>query len=180
MDLFWPYLLVFLGMFVEGELVLVSAVIAAQSGYTQIAGVMIAAMLGIISVDSIYYLIGRHQGRAWIMKKEQWRPRVEMVEERLKRSPFLLFMSYRFMYGLRGVISTIIGVAGIPPRVFFPLSLLSAALWAAVYSTLGYLFGSMIETYLSNVKHIEKYVIAALLLIGITVFLVHRSRNRSR
>lgn len=56
-------------------------------------------------------------------------------------------------------------------------SALSTILWAVVYTSAGYLFGEVIKSQLGHIEDIEKYIIAVLVLMGITLVLVNRRKK---
>jgi membrane protein DedA with SNARE-associated domain len=63
-------------------------------------------------------------------------------------------------------------------RRFLLLNLLGALLWSAALASLGYAFGNLIESVLGEVREVEKWVFAAILIVGIVVAVLHRRRWR--
>jgi len=65
---------------------------------------------------------------------------------------------------------------------FVALNIVSAALWATIFGSLGYLFGKVMELILGDIRHYEREVLGFLLVAGIGMgllrFLITRVRRR--
>ena len=47
------------------------------------------------------------------------------------------------------------------------------------FCSIGYLFGEIIKTKLNLIEHIEKYIIGALILLGLVISLVSKLRKKT-
>ncbi|MCB1914048.1 MAG: hypothetical protein KDG53_19485, partial [Rhodocyclaceae bacterium] len=64
---------------------------------------------------------------------------------------------------------------------FTLLNLCGAAVWACVIGLAGYTFGAVIETFLGDLRHLEEWILLALLVIvPLALHFVHRHRRRKR
>jgi len=71
----YGYLAVFVGTFFEGETILVLGGFAAHRGYLELPYVMLAAFVGTVLGDQLYYFIGRRWGVRLLEKRPRWRER---------------------------------------------------------------------------------------------------------
>ena len=92
----------------------------------------------------------------------------------LERHHVPMIVGVRFMYGFRIVGPIAIGMSNVPWPRFLALNLLGAALWAALFSVLGYLVGNAMELLLENLHHHEKWLFAGLAVAGAAVWLLMR------
>ena len=74
------YLAVLVGSFLEGETVVVVAGYAARRGYLSLSLVILAAFLGSVAGDQLWFYLGRRYGAA-IFKRY---PRISQKSERVK------------------------------------------------------------------------------------------------
>lgn len=174
------YLILFAGMFLEGETVLVSAGFAAQQGYLSLPMVVLAAWLGAISGDHFFFLLGRYGGRSMFKARSSTAGRIEKVRALLKRYRSAVIFSFRFVYGSRIVAPLAIGAAGVSPVRFVTLNALSGLTWACLFGLAGYLFGAAISVVLRDF-HVRLAAGAAILgFIALAAVAVAVVRKRSK
>jgi membrane protein DedA with SNARE-associated domain len=171
------YLGILLGIFFEGEMTMISAVLAAHKGYLNIYLVFTLGITGTFGSDCFYFWFGRRKGQIWLNKRPKYEEKAIRMNKKLMRSPLLVFISYRFLYGFRTVAPIIIGTSGITTRKFLFYSFVSTMIWALIYTILGYKLGDIIESELGHLEHIEKYIIAFLIFVGVIILLVRRYRK---
>lgn len=174
MHILYIYIGVFIGVLLEGELVMLSSVIAAHHHYLNIWVVLAMGISATLCQDVLYFNLGRYQGQKWLKRKPAWQKKIEVVDKRIKKYPVLIFVTYRFAWGFRAVTPFVIGTAHIRPSTFYMFSVGTTLLWAAVYGSLGYMFGELIQSKLSHIEHMEKYVIGILAFLAIIVILIRR------
>ena len=179
MHLILVYIGIFCGIFFEGEMVMVSSVIAAHHGYLKLWIVFTIGVTGTYASDSFYFLLGRKKGKEWLNKHTRFKDRYALIDRQLDRYPILIFLIYRYMYGFRTIAPLVIGASSTPTSKFFILSAFSTLIWAVSYGAVGYFFGEVIKTRLGHIENIEKYIIAILLLAGGAIFVLYRVRRRN-
>jgi membrane protein DedA with SNARE-associated domain len=181
----YGYWALFIGTFFEGETILIIAGIAASEGLLDINYAILFAFAGSVLGDTTYFLIGRKRGD-WILQRiPSWRPRIEMVLERLERHSHWLILTFRFMYGLRNFASVAVGMSRTPAKLFIPLNAVGAALWALSFGWGGYLFGEVMIAVVKDVKTHQMHIlgIGCLVLLvfwGVRFFLRRRKRRKSQ
>ena len=176
----YGYAALFLGTLLEGETILVAAGFAAQRGYLDLRWVIPVAFLGTFISDQLFFHLGHWKGRSMIAHRPKWKARADRVLAVLSRYHLAVILGFRFVYGLRNVTPFVIGTSGFAAWRFFVLNFLGAWLWAITIGAAGYLFGHAIEQVLADVKSYEVYLLAALLIGGAGLWLVHRFRAQAK
>jgi membrane protein DedA with SNARE-associated domain len=174
MHIVFIYIGVFFGILFEGEMVMISSVIAAHHGYLSFWLVIPVAMLGIFCSDSFYFMLGRKKGKEWLNKNQRLKNKAAVIYRRIERYPIIIFFIYRFTFGLRTITPLTIGTSETKTSTFLLYSTLTIIIWTALYGSVGYLFGTFIKSELGHIEHIEKYIIASLILLGILFLLIYR------
>ena len=174
MHIILVYIGIFFGLFLEGEMVLISAIIAAHHGYLILWLVAIIGILGTYSSDCFYFFLGRKRGYSWINKNPKIKKKTEIIEKKIEKYPIFIFLTYRFLYGFRSITPLVIGASKTETKTFFLYSALGTIIWTSVYCTVGYLFGAVIKSELSHIEHIEKYIIGVLALFGVVIIVIKR------
>ena len=176
------YLAVLVGTFLEGETVLVVAGFAAHRGYLQLFWVIFAAFAGTLFGDQLFYYIGRRHSQALLKWRPSWQPRIEKIEGLIKSHQILIILGFRFLYGMRTATPFALGIAKVPARVFVPLNVIGALVWAVSFGSLGYLFGKALENNIGSLKKAEIWIMVGIATIGGIIWLVRflrARRNRS-
>jgi len=176
----YGYLAVLVGTFLEGETVLVLGGFAAHRGYLALPWVIMAAFLGTLCGDQLFFFLGRRHSQTVLARRPSWKARAERAQRLLERFRTPLILVFRFMYGLRTVIPFAIGMSTVQTREFIFLNIIGALVWALVVGTGGYLFGHALESILGNIKHYEREVLGAIAVIGALIWLIYFYRRRMR
>jgi membrane protein DedA with SNARE-associated domain len=174
------YLAVFIGTFLEGETILVVAGFVAYEAYLQLPLVVLAAFLGSLFGDQLYFFIGRYKGRSLLKKYPTWESRVSRFRKLMDRHGTWFILIFRFLYGLRTVAPFAIGLSNVTLKKFIVLNVISAAIWAATLGVLGYFFGQVMEAVLHDIKKYELIIMAGLFIVAAVIFLIRHIRNRRR
>lgn len=179
------YFAVATAIFIEGEFALITSAFAARLGYLNYSLIFIIGYISTIAYDWIWFLIGRWKGRSLVDAREGLQKFRVKIASFLEKRQTLLVLSYRYLYGLRGVICLLIGLSDIKTKKFILLSLLTTFLWTLFYSGLGYFFGKFLETKLSNIQNSGPFILLALAILGIilyslTTFITGKKFSRRR
>lgn len=180
MHLILIYAGIFCGIFFEGEMVMITSVIAAHHGHLELWIVMAIGLAGTYFSDTFYFFLGRRKGRAWLNKHERFKDKYAVIDRKLRKYPILIFLVYRFMYGFRTIAPLAIGASSTKTSKFIILSATSTLIWGITYGSIGYLFGEVLKAALGHIENVEKYVIAILLLLGVVIFLFYRVRKKGK
>jgi membrane protein DedA with SNARE-associated domain len=171
------YAAIVLGGLIEGESTVVLAGYAAHQGYVSwwaVAG--LSALVNFV-LDQTWFLVGRWRGERLLARFQGLRRGVESLTPRLHRHRRWIVFSVRFMYGLRTAGPIAMGMAHVPWADFLVFNALGAAVWAVVFTGLGYAFGRAIAIVLGEIVHYEMLAVGVILAGGLVVWLWHRRRH---
>jgi membrane protein DedA with SNARE-associated domain len=141
----WFYPLTFLWTAFEGETFVIFAGWAAQKHLVNVFLLFLAAWLGSMTGDQIFFFLGRRFGVHILEHMPHLKPKVDRVLEGLEKYAVVFILSYRFMYGLRNVSGVAVGLSHLPWKKFAVLNAIAAFVWAVAFVGFGYLFGDVIE-----------------------------------
>lgn len=156
-----------LGLLLEGETVLALAAFMAHRGYLELPWVILIGFLVTFASDQFFFWLGRTKGNQILEKRPAWQQNAERARSLLGRNTTLLFIGFRFMYGLRTVLPLVFGISKFDPRRFAILNFIGAFLWALIFGIAGYLFGHVMEIILVDVGQYEHWIVLAIIAIGV-------------
>lgn len=168
----------FLGSFLEGESVLIASGFLARGGYLNLKLVMLVALSATYIADVSLYFLGRAKGKGIITKfpiARAYYPKVKTLFD--KYGIWAIFIT-RYLYGLRLASAATFGLMKMKRGKYLPFDFLSCMIWAVLVGGLGYTFGASLEALIGQVKHYEKIVVAFIILVGLSVWLVRRAQSR--
>jgi membrane protein DedA with SNARE-associated domain len=185
----WGYLAVAGFLFFEdfgvplpGETMLIAASLYAGAGHLNIWLVALVGFLAAVLGDNLGYLIGRKGGRELVEKFGKY---LFVTPERLDRAEAFfskhggkIVVIARFIEGLRQLNGIIAGTVEMPWRRFLLCNALGAAMWVAVWTSLGYLAGNHVETISRDFTYFA--IGAGVLLVAFIVWHVLRRRKHKR
>ena len=169
-----------LGLLLEGETVLVLAAFMAHRGYLDLPLVILLGGLIAFGSDQFFFWMGHTQGSAFLSKRPAWQPHVEKAKSLLGRNSTLLFLSIRFMYGLRTVLPFVIGTSKFDPKKFAILDLIGSFFWALTFGLAGHFIGHVIALIFEDVKEHELLITIVIVLTGIGFWIYRRHTVRNR
>lgn len=172
------YLAILIGAFLEGETILVIGGFAAHRGYLMLPYVILAAFVGTLFGDQLFFFIGRFKGREFLDRRPKWRLRAKKAQQLLERHQTLVIIGFRFIYGIRTVTPFVLGMSHVKTWYFVILNILSALVWAITISTAGYFFGLAMEALLNDIERYEKTAFFLIALVGLILWLIHYWRKR--
>jgi membrane protein DedA with SNARE-associated domain len=172
------YFGLFLGVFLEGEFVLLSAVIAAHHGYLDIWVVVSIGILATISSDLFYFNIGRNKV-SHLINNNKWANTFIGIKKKFENHRIQTLLGYRFLYGFRTVTPIFLGTQNISFKEFLKFSVIGTIVWASIITGLGILFGELLIVYMKDLEKVELYVIGFLLTIAVISILI-RLRKKSK
>jgi membrane protein DedA with SNARE-associated domain len=173
----YGYLLIFVGTFAEGETLLVLGGYFAHRGYLDLAGVIATAFVAAVCGDQLLFHLGRNHATRLFERFPRLHDKVRIAVHRAERHQTLVVLGMRFLWGLRIALPLAMGMTRMNGLKFLWLNLLSAAVWAVLFSTLGYGTSRLFEHLVEDLHRYEWWVAAALLIGGLVL---HRLATRPR
>jgi membrane protein DedA with SNARE-associated domain len=157
------------GIPVPGETVLILAAVYAGDGRLNIWLVILLGFLGAILGDNVGFTIGHFGGRRLT---ERYGRYVFLTPERLDRATVFfddhggkIIIVARFIEGLRQANGIIAGSAQMRWRRFLIFNAIGAALWVAVWASVGYFSGTRINSVYNAVTRYDRFLAIAVCLL---------------
>jgi len=172
------YVALFVGTFLEGETILLIAAFLAHRGYFNIYWVTVVAALGTMFGDQLFYFIGRKHGMTFLDRRPRWKEKFQRAQQLIRHHELLIIFTFRFLYGLRNITPFALGISGTKPRLFVPLNIVAAIVWAVIFAGLGYLLGELAVTVLGKAHKYEFLIVAAIILLWASVWIVRFVKAR--
>ncbi|EEJ7911683.1 DedA family protein [Salmonella enterica] len=180
----YGYAALVIGSMAEGETVTLLGGVAAHQGLLKFPLVAAAVALGGMMGDQLLYLLGRCYGGKILRRFPRYHTKIRRAQKMIQRHPYLFVIGTRFMYGFRVVGPLLIGASRLPPKIFLPLNIIGALVWALLFTTLGYLGGEVIAPWLhdldQHLRHGVWLILAIVLLVGVRWWLKRRGKAEAR
>ena len=167
-----------LGAFVEGETAVLLGGAGLALGLFDFWTVVGAAFAGSMAGDQFFFWLGRIKGGAYLTGHPRFGARVAWAGGLLLRHRLPLLGTYRFIYGMRGVIPFAFGVSDLCWRFFLAANLCTATLWSLLITLLGLHAGKFL-TDPSVVARLPLLGAGAALLFGLGMLVRGRFKARS-
>jgi lysylphosphatidylglycerol synthetase-like protein (DUF2156 family)/membrane protein DedA with SNARE-associated domain len=170
----YGYLLLFGGVIIEGEAVLIAGAFLASRGYFNVITVALVALAANTLSAQFYYTAARVRGRRWFEErfpeKSVYRKIIQWVSA---RDNWLLLVS-RFLFGFRIVIPAACGAFGMPVTRFTIINILAGIMWVIPTALAGYYFGEKVTTFIRGARLYSTTVGIGVGLLAIAIFLAWR------
>ncbi|PXP25186.1 DedA family protein [Salmonella enterica] len=180
----YGYAALVIGSMAEGETVTLLGGVAAHQGLLKFPLVAAAVALGGMMGDQLLYLLGRCYGGEILRRFPRYHTKIRRAQKMIPRHPYLFVIGTRFMYGFRVVGPLLIGASRLPPKIFLPLNIVGALIWALLFTTLGYLGGEVIAPWLhdldQHLRHGVWLILAIVLVVGVRWWLKRRGKAEAR
>ena len=172
-----------MGVPFPGEtMLLVASAYAASTGTLSIFGVIGSAASGAMIGDSIGYWIGREGGRRLIRRYGKFvgltDERYQRAQEYLKRHGGKAVFFGRFVSIARTWIAVLVGAHRLNYLQFLLYNVMGGIVWATVYGSLGYAFGSnlpLLETWVKRAG-----ITLTVAAIALVIYLIYLRKKRKR
>lgn len=152
---------VFLGCVAEGESAAILGGFFAHQHIFLPWHTALAAFLGAFAGDTFFFILGRgFEDHPRVLKLRK-RPGFSHAYRMVRDHPNLFVLSNRYIYGMRLVGGIAAGLSGISPLRFVALNAISSAVWALLFTGIGYVFGLGAEQIIGHaLLHHERLLVA--------------------
>src|SRR5215467_1774322 len=173
----YGYLLLFVGVFLEGEAFLIAGVFLANQGYFNFGAVVMVALAANTLGAQFYYLAARMRGRPWFENRFSGSERYRRILKWMGNYGNWVLLLSRFAFGFRIIIPAACGALGMSQVRFSTLNLAAGVLWVVPTAFLGYYFGTGFAAILSKAHRVVMAVgICAFLLLAVYLAFRHWRR----
>lgn len=176
----WGPPAVFLGAFLEGETAAtlggMMAHRAGPGGLSGPFGMGGMAAAGAFLADQMWFLTARHLPDRGAMARLRAKARASRLAAGLERRRHVAAFLFRFLPGARIVGPVLLAQTGIGWPAFAAANALAVAIWATVFTALGYHFGLAAEAALGRLAAHHWLILAGL--AGVAGLALHRHLRR--
>ncbi len=170
------------GVPVPGETVLILAAVYAGTGRLNVFLVALLGFCGAVIGDNLGFAIGHFGGRALVERYGRYilltPARLNTATEFFERHGGKIIVAARFIEGLRQANGIIAGTTGMRWEKFLLFNMLGAALWVAVWVSLGYFSGNHIDTIYNTAARYSTYLAIAAGVFIVSLIARHLWRSR--
>lgn len=165
------------GVPVPGETILIAGAVYAGTGQLNVFLLAIIAIVSAVIGDNIGFAIGRYGGERLVLKYGRYvfltPERLDKARDFLNRRGSAVIIVARFIEGLRQLNGIVAGTADMKWKRFLTYNVIGATLWVGTWVSAGYFAGNHIEAIYSEIRRYALYVLAALLLVALTLIVRH-------
>ncbi|MEK7459901.1 MAG: VTT domain-containing protein, partial [Patescibacteria group bacterium] len=166
----FAYVVIFLGLIFEGEIILISAGILAHLGALDFGITLFFVLFGGLVKTLLFYRLGEFIHKKWNHTKL-----MKYIEERVfnfmphfDKKPFWSIFISKFIMGVNYLVIIFSGYKKIDYKTYLKAEFFSTIIWAPLLLTLGYFFS---YTALNISKEISRFfLIIIILIIGFVLF----------
>lgn len=134
----------FVGFFLPGDSLLVTAGILAAAGELNIVALLIFPSLAAVVGDQTGYVIGRKAGSALTARYPRFKNKIERAHQFYEKYGAKTIVIARFVPVVRTFVPAVAGAARMNYRTFVTYNVVGGILWVFSTSLLGYTVGSLI------------------------------------
>lgn len=162
------YLLVFLGMIIEGDAVLFTAAFLTRTNNFDLGDMFLVVLSGSFVGDILWYHLGlklnNYQKLAFL---RAWMDKISKpLDPQLHKRPFKIIFISKFLYGLHHAILMRAGNLKFPVKKFMQIDATAIVAWIMIVGGLGYLSGVSFSFF----KHYLRFA-EIMLVVGLLAFL---------
>lgn len=159
----WIYLLIFLAVMIEGDLVLFAVLFLAKAGLLNLWGTMGVIVLGVLIGNRLWYELG-----LLFYKKEGNFNRVVnrfsgRFDAKLTEHPKKTLFVSKFLYGMHRWVLIRAGMIRVPVWTFFQADVIATAFWLVLVCALAFTFNLALP-------HMVKYFRYGEIILGVGLF----------
>lgn len=180
----YGYAALVVGSMAEGETITLLGGVAAHQGLLRFPLVVAAVALGGMIGDQVLYLLGLRFGSRLLGRFKKHRKKIHRAQRLIQNHPYLFVIGTRFMYGFRIIGPLLIGASRLPPKIFLPLNIVGALVWALIFTSIGYAGGEVIGPWLhsldQHLKHWIWVILAVAIVVGIRLGFMYREKKREK
>ena len=171
----------FVGLVAPGEFSVVLGGFIAAQGVVDVWLLAGIVFLCAAAGDTTSYFLGRKLGRGFLLRRGGdfgiTRERLDRVERFFANHGAKTIIVGRFLGLVRALAPFVAGASRVPARRFLPIDYVAAALWAATFVTLGYVFWQSFDTVISVAKN-SAFALGALIVVAAAALAGYRWLER--
>lgn len=164
------YLVIFLAMIIEGDVILFAAFFLAHYGRLDLATVITVSVSGVMVGNVLWYRFGRYLEKIDFIERRAQKFTF-LIDRQLGINPFRMILLSKFTYGLHHLTIMRAGaVKGINFIQYFKRDFVATLIWIAVIGGLGYAFSASILL----IKHYFRFAQIMILILFLLIIFSFR------
>lgn len=168
----YRYLAIIIGIFFEGELILILASILSTQGEMRFEWVITAAAFGAFAADLFAYFIGTWKVDFLLRRIPTMRRYFPRAQSFFHRFGALSILMTKFFYGLRLPTGVFCGMTRMCIFRFLIVSLIGCSLWAILWGFMAYFFGRSISFIVEDFQRYQNIIFVGFItLIPLALFI---------
>lgn len=172
------YIAIFIGTFLEGEMILALGGVAAAHGYLSFTVVVAVAVVGGFLGDQTCFYLGRRYGPRVLGRFPSLAAKAPRVQAIMRRWDAAAVIILRFCYGLRIAGPIIIGSCGISPWRLALFNFIGVLIWAPLVAGVGYIAWYAVEQWVGHLRNAQIVLLMLLVLGGVIAWFALQWRRR--
>ncbi len=169
----------FVWAWLQGEAAVIVGGSLAARGYWPWWAVALVACVPAVGGHQLYFALGRRYGEAALVRLPAgWQQGLARARVLVRRHDARIMALMRFAYGVRLALPMLCGASGVAPARFFRYNVVTALVWALLFTGLGYGYGTAATEALRRAAHAETWVLSGGVALGVAVHLVTRRLGR--
>lgn len=161
------YLVAFVGMFIEGDIMLLILGALSKEKYVSFTGMFLVAFVATMVHDIIFWKIGKKLGK---LKKKKYlyfdiTTFTSFLQKMSKHAGLFIIFS-KFAWNFNRIVIVALGYISTPLKKLVRYSLVSSMLWPLSYMSIGYIFAEETDIFRQRIE------IVGLLVLGIIVLII--------
>ncbi len=173
----YGYALLFFGIAVEGDAVLLAGAFMAHRGIFRLPLVIFLAVASSALSNVVYYMVARARGLPWLSSRFGGYRSFARVVHWMERNSTWLLLANRYAIGFRIIIPAACGALGMSAVRFNILNMVASVVWAVPTALVGFYFGDAAGRIFRGAKRYELWILAVMLATA-GVILLYRHLRR--
>lgn len=167
---FVGYTAIFLGMIIEGDVLLFTAAFLTHQGIFNISYMLVFVFAGTIIGDVFWYLLGFKLNHSFLFLRQQINRISRPFDKKILSRPFHTIFISKFIYGINHALLIRAGNLKLPFSEFILADLAATILWIFLVGGLGYSAGASFALFKHYLRFVELWVAIGL----VTIFIFSR------
>ena len=160
----------FIGVLLEGEISLLTAVIGAKMGLFSFYWALVIGYIASYIQTWFKFYIAKKHGTKLLNRKPELREKIERTSKWFDKRPSFYLIIYKFLFGLTTVIIILAGVKNISYLRFGFYNAIATLIWLAIFAGFGYFCAEQMIENMNSLADKKWYIIGSLATLSFLVW----------
>jgi len=174
----WSYVLIFIGMFIEGDAILFASFYLADLRYLNPWTLFVVSVLGVIFGDMIWYQIGKHLEQKSAFFRKIAAKITKTLDKRLAKKPISTLCITKFTYGFHHAVLLRAGATKINFKKYFLIMSGAGLIWTTVIGGLALFSSLSIDLLKKYFKYGEIGLLIAIIVFFVIMHFISKIGNK--